>query len=185
MNRAKGRTEQGARPSATRRTNAYQSERCLAHATLQPPYIRENSPRMLLRSPLGLSRSLSTDPPPPFLFSRLGYIAWRIEVRAIYHRREKSTRHRPYPNSWDDFVRRLSTISPLFARRQEEAAAPISRRNEASATLLVPLPSLPLFRLESTVPKEHRKMVKNYQSDSYFTRYIVKGIYCKTFTKYI
>lgn len=30
------------------------------------PHIRENSPRMLLRSPLGLSRSLSTDPPPPF-----------------------------------------------------------------------------------------------------------------------
>ena len=107
---------------------------------MQPsnPHIRENSPRMLPHSPLGLSRSLSTDASPPFLVSRLGYTAWRIEVRAIYHWRGKSARHRPYPNS-DDFVRRLSTISPLFARRQEEAAAPISRRNETNAPFLRPL----------------------------------------------
>lgn len=37
-------------------------------------------------------------------------------MRAIYHRRGKSARHRPYQNR-DDFVRRLSTISPLLARR--------------------------------------------------------------------
>lgn len=50
------------------------------------PHIRENRPRMPLRSPLGLSRSLSTlILPPPFLLSRLGYTAWRTEVRAIYH----------------------------------------------------------------------------------------------------
>ena len=75
---------------------------------MQPsnPHIRENSPRMLPHSPLGLSRSLSTDASPPFLVSRLGYTAWRIEVRAIYHWRGKSARHRPTRTqtrmtSWD------------------------------------------------------------------------------------
>lgn len=93
------------------------------------PHIRENRPQMLPRSPLGLPRSLSTLIPLLLSFSldsdtQLG----GQRCVPFITDGEKSARHRPYPNS-DDFVRRLSTISPLSARRQEEAV-PHRFRNE-------------------------------------------------------
>lgn len=151
-NGTRGRTEQGARPSATRRTNAYQSERCLAHAALQPSYTRKQPPNVPALSARTLTLLVNRFPspphptPPPRHSTRIHGLEDRRCVPFITGG-EKSARHRPYPNS-DDFVRRLSTISPLSARRQEEAAAPISQRNETRAPfwfLLVPSPPLPLF----------------------------------------
>jgi len=61
------RMKQDARPSVTRRTNAYQSERCLAHAILQPPYTRKqppNAPALSARTLMLLvNRSSSLFPP--------------------------------------------------------------------------------------------------------------------------
>lgn len=53
----------------------------------------------------------------------------RTEVRAIYHRRGKSARHRPYQNP-DDSVRRLSTVSPLSERRESSRTDFATKRDE-------------------------------------------------------
>jgi len=173
VNGTRGRTEQDARLSVTRKTNAYQSERCLAHAILQPPYIRENSPRMLPHSPLGLSRSLSTDPPLSFHPSQFGYTS--LEDRGACHLSPagKKCASLPVPNS-ADFVRRLSTISPLFVRRQEEAAAPISRRNENSVSFWFLRPLWLLFRLKSMVSKEQqsKKLIEQFLFYKICKRYV-------------
>lgn len=149
-----GRTEQGVRPSATRRTNAYQSERCLAHATLQPPYTRKqppNAPALSARTlTLLVNRSLSP-------FPRLSTRIHSLEDRGACHLSPTGKKCASSPVPKLGWLREtpVNNIAPFRTTTRGSGRTDFATKRDQRT---LSLPSLALVQIGTslTMPKEQQ-----------------------------